>query len=119
MRYLALVIIVVLSILYGAGVMNSKSLISVAESSCFSFDIVDLSLDNQVIKIDKKEYGNLMSRLHIEEINVFYIEDRLIVEGYSNMLNNFILIDNMRINIQVSISEDVCLVGYPLIKNSF
>jgi len=119
LRYFAVVVLVCLFIFSIVGIGDSMSLISYLNSDCENIEIVDCDEFCQVIKIDKENSSVLLSNLCVEEINKFYIEDRLIVEGYTNKLKKYVVVDGMKMNIQVSISDNVCLVGYPLIKNSF
>ena len=54
------------------------------------------------------------------EVNSTYeVSDRLIIEGYTHRLKNYIVIDGRKTNIQMSICEDVILIGSPLINQSF
>ena len=77
-------------------------------------------LDNEkLLKINGCLVDDFVEFLDLQNYSKFTIEDRVVIEGYSNKLNNYIVINNKKINVQISVSQDCCLVGYPLIKNSF
>ena len=81
--------------------------------------VLENDCDYKVVKIDKNCVEKLMRELNLEIVNRSCFEDRVIIEGYTNKISDYIIIDNNKINIQISISTDDCLVGCPLIKNSF
>ena len=78
-------------------------------------DIVDLESHCDAQKL----YFALVDKLNLQNCNKFFIEDRYIIEGYSSHINNYIVMNNRKINIQISVSNGVCLIGSPVIKKSF
>ena len=84
----------------------------------------NLSFDCE--KISSKEYTFAEDNLDdfLDSLNVFiisrmYIEDRMIIEGYSNQINDYVVLNNNRINVQISVANNECIFGVPLIRNSF
>jgi hypothetical protein len=76
---------------------------------CDGYECVELVGDlNDVIDV-----------LDVEIYRVFELEDRLIVEGYVNGLNNDLMVDCSKVNVQLSGFDGRVIVGSPLIKKSF
>jgi hypothetical protein len=82
-----------------------------------------LSLDCSVLSNCEYEfdcdYTEILDAFNVCVVNQFYINDRLIIEGYSNDITDYVVINNQKINMQISVSDDMCILGVPLIKNSF
>ena len=47
------------------------------------------------------------------------LEDRVIIEGYTNKIKSYFVLNNLKVNIQISIFNGEAIVGSPLIDNSF
>jgi hypothetical protein len=62
---------------------------------------------------------DIIDAFNVDVSDIFEVEDRVIVEGYSNMFPYYVVKNNTKSNIQISYTDDVCLVGYPLIEGSF
>jgi len=91
---------------------------------CFKYDIsvcevFEYDKMHFYLKTSNDNYDKFIDFFNVEIINKFCINDRAVVEGYSNKLKNFVVINGRKINIQFSIFDDIMLVGYPLIKKSF
>lgn len=65
------------------------------------------------------DYNKILEKLNVVVLNKFYVEDRLVIEGYTSDINEYVVIDESRVNIQISLSDDCCVLGVPLINNSF
>lgn len=117
-RFTAILVLLFLSILYCVNAQNI-TLYSIAKSCDENVELCDDEGDFQVVEISNEKIDQLISDINLQIINRFEIEDRIIIEGYTDVLKDYTLINNIKINIQISIGEDFCLVGYPLIKNSF
>lgn len=91
-----------------------------------------LELKNSGIVIDKFEeksgqeivttttaFDDVSRALNLFVYSDKILSDRRVLEGYSNKLNSYIVIDGRKVNIQLSIYDDLIVVGYPLIFNSF
>lgn len=98
---------------------SEKSLINVVAEEVNNYVIIESDETYQVLEIDASEIDKILSHLNVEIINKKNVSGRLIIEGFSLALNDYIIINNRKINIQISIDDDSCLIGYPLIKNSF
>ena len=55
----------------------------------------------------------------MEIVNTKTIFDRKIIEGYCPDLNKYMVIDGVRVNIQISYYDNKMIIGYPLIMQSF
>lgn len=73
----------------------------------------------QVLELDANSLNKLSNFLNLEIVNENEISDRLIIEGYSNKLKDYIVINGRKVNVQLSISGDKIIMGYPLINGSF
>ena len=92
--------------------------------SCFKNESIDMIIcenDNgyQLLKCDERFYKNVLKKLNVVIVNKYYIDDRIIIEGYTHKFKKYIISNGMKINVQLSIFDNHCLIGYPLIKNSF
>ena len=116
-KWLGLFVVFVMSFLYCFASSNSMFF-----DLSRGVDCVEIlsDLDNEkLLKIKGCLVDDFVEFLDLQNYSKFTIEDRVVIEGYSNKLNNYIVINNKKINVQISVSQDCCLVGYPLIKNSF
>jgi len=75
------------------------------------------SYDNNFICYDNID--ELMSRLNLNVVSERVISDRVIIEGYSSLINDYVVVNNHKVNVQMCLLEDKILVGVPLIKGSF
>lgn len=117
-RLFAFLIIICTAIIIICSTNNSIS----SEILALGYDEVniDRSNDCEIIEIvDKIDYRRIINELNIEISNIDEVSDRIIIEGYTNKVNNYILINNKKINIQMSVSSDKIIIGSPLIYNSF
>lgn len=117
-RFLCLVLSLSITILLCFFKINI-SLLSTIKSSEISYEILDLDKDNQVVKINDFDLDKVCKNLCLEVVNSYTCEDRKIIEGYSNKLSNFIIVDGRKVNIQISTFDNSSIIGYPFIKNSF
>lgn len=76
-------------------------------------------LSDSAYEIIDGDYLKTLDDLNICIVNKFCIDDRLIIEGYSNLIKDYVVINNQKVNVQISIADDIVLLGVPLIKNSF
>jgi len=79
--------------------------------------IVDAKFDNLLVLDD--DLHTILNLLNLEIRSISDVSDSLIVEGYISELNNYVIIDNYKVNIQISVVGDSILIGYPLIYGSF
>jgi hypothetical protein len=98
---------------------GGNTLISYVKNSCDDVQIIDASDDSQIVLIGECDLEELLNVLSVQKVDQFEINDRIIIEGYSNKLNNYVVSNFKKVNIQISIFNDGVVVGYPLIKNSF
>lgn len=70
-----------------------------------------------VIKSD--DYVNVIEKLNLSISKFKNVSGRLIIEGYSDKISNHVVIDNKKVNVQMSISDGKIILGSPLISGSF
>ena len=119
MRFFSIIVVVAMMVLFVDFYSSKSSLIYCLNRIDFETCVIENNCDSQVIKIDKNNCKKLLKNLSVEINKKYELGNRIIIEGYTNKLNDYILINNIKTNLQISIFEDDCLVGYPLIKNSF
>lgn len=74
---------------------------------------------SEVIEMSMADYDKLIKVLDLEIVSSKDISGRTIVEGYSSKLKDNVVIDNRKVNIQMSIFDNKIIIGYPLISGSF
>lgn len=116
-KYLS-IILILLSV-FLVNFHKNSSLISVASKVCNNYEIIDDNFNGQIVKVDNENLQKIMDELCVEIISKNYVCGRDIIEGYSNVLNDYIVINGRKTNIQISIIDNYILVGYPLINNYF
>lgn len=114
-----LLVVFVSSIVIFASSNNENTLINFTKNNLQDYSIVTLDDECDVVKISCDDIDEFFSLLNVEICNSFYKSDRKIIEGYCSKFNNFVVSNNRKINIQISICDDYVLIGSPLIKNSF
>ena len=119
MRIYSLIVLFVVFLLSLFSLEYKNNLISCSSEFLNDFEILCDDNEFQVIELCESDYEQIISNLKLEIVNKSVIEDRLIIEGYTNKIKNHIVLNGRKINIQISLSEDKCLIGSPLIKNSF
>lgn len=62
---------------------------------------------------------SLCSVLSLDNIRKINMGNEIIYEGYSDLFSNYNVVDGLKVNIQISISSDSVIIGYPLINGSF
>lgn len=111
--YKRIIVLIILSSLFALKLYNnSTSVMGVFDKYNISYVI-----ENDDIKID--DFSEVLHKLNCQVVDKKYISDRLIIEGYCNEFEDFVIINGNKINFQISISEDVVIFGSPLICGSF
>ncbi len=98
---------------------SEKSLITCA---CDEIKDVEILVDNfneKLIQVNADNIDDFVAFLNLQNFKKIKLEDRIIMEGYSNRIKGYIVSNNKKINIQISVGKDLCLVGSPLINGSF
>ena len=116
-RFVCIFLVLVVLILYYFSEPNN--LIVFAKSNLDNCVILNDEIDEKLIMISQDELDDFLSKINLQNYREFNIEDRLIIEGYSNYINDYIIINNFKVNIQISVSNYKCLIGSPMIKQSF
>ena len=118
-RGLALGLLLFVVVLSSFSFHFSYDLFDALNNCDVSFDILESNEDNQVVMISCYDFDEISNSLKLEECFKEYISDRVVIEGYSHKLNNYIVVNNRKVNIQISQFDGCCIIGYPLINNSF
>lgn len=112
-KYLCVIFVVFIAILIIFG--NYDTLESCVVST--GVDYVDLG--NGVIEIDANNYDDFINELDVDIISKFEVSDRVIIEGYSPRIKDYLVINGFKVNIQISMSDKSVIIGSPLINGSF
>ena len=63
--------------------------------------------------------NEIVNKLNLKIINIDKMDNYFIVNGYSNRLNNYLMVDGNRQNIQLKYSLNSAVIGCPLIMQGF
>lgn len=116
-RWFSLFFVFLIGILYVFS--SSQNLVLYAKNTTENIRVLNDDFGEELIVISEDYLENFLHGLNLQNKNIFKVEDRIIIEGYSNKIRNSIKINNKKINVQISIFEGECLIGSPFIKNSF
>ena len=116
-RVVSVLILIAMSILLGFD--NNKKFIDVVSVNCYDFEIVDLDGDSAVVIVSLHDWDKLKNDLAVESVYVEKVAGREVIECYSSRIKGGVMINGRKVNLQVSINDDKCVIGCPLIKNSF
>lgn len=86
-----------------------------------NLNVIDSYSDNncQMFVIKSDDYVNVIEKLNLSISKFKNVSGRLIIEGYSDKISNHVVIDNKKVNVQMSISDGKIILGSPLISGSF
>ena len=116
-RMVSLIIVfVIVLLLYFFNFTNLNLMLKVQG---FDVEIFEYNDNYQRLELDASSLNKLTSFLNLEVVNKNEISDRVIIEGYSNKLKDYVFIDGRKVNIQLSIFDNKIIMGYPLINGSF
>lgn len=82
------------------------------------YDVLDSSEGVEIVSVTS-DLEDVLDIFDLVVVRQFEIDNKMVVEGYSNKIKNYIVVDGLRINVQVCKSDDNMIVGSPLIKSSF
>ena len=99
--------------------VSCSSFIFYTKSLCNYYDVISNSDDSFVVKMYDVDLCDIVDAYNVEVSNVFEFNDRVVIEGYTNMFPKYVVKNYLKTNIQISCFDGVCLVGYPLIDVSF
>ena len=91
-RYIGVFFVVIIAALYCFGINNM--LVVYAKKNLNSVIVLSDKKGEELISIAEENLDVFLSKLNLQNCNKFYIEDRLVIEGYSSKFNNYILINN-------------------------
>ena len=116
-RMVSLIIVfVIVLLLYFFNFTNLNLMLKVQGFEVENFEYND---NYQTLELDASSLNKLTSFLNLEVVNKNEISDRVIIEGYSNKLKDYVVINGRKVNIQLSICDNKIIMGYPLINGSF
>ena len=100
---------------------SDRNLLNVLASSEVDYVLLNVMKNDNcvVVCVGGVDYIDIINALEIEVVVKKEISNRLVVEGYTRNINNYVCIDDYKINIQMSITKDTLIIGSPLIYNSF
>lgn len=118
-RLFGFVVLVFVMALTSISLLCHYDFIQIIEDSVECYEVVDFDNDFHVVKVDASDINKVINNFMLEVYSKKTIEDRVVIEGYSSKLSKSMMVDGRKINIQISQFDDTCIIGYPLIKNSF
>lgn len=116
-RFLALIIIFVTTLFISF--YSSPNAFEILKAKGIEAEEFDYTSENEILIFDIKYLDKIIDCLNLEIYLKTNISDRIIIEGYSNKLNDFVVVNNLKVNVQMSIFDDEIILGYPLIDTSF
>ena len=115
-RCFSVLLIVCLTVLF---FYSDYSLLGVVNFTSVDYEIIDFDTSNFTISMSVDEWNVLSNDIVVEEVSRSVICDRDVVEYYSPMIKNYVVVGGRKVNLQVSIFDGECVVGCPLIEKSF
>lgn len=117
-RFLPLLCILLLAILYCT--RDSNRLENYLIINCSNYQSIVSDGDSEVYRVRGFDYRSMFGDFNFEKVSENVVAGRTIVEGYTPLLDKYVVIGNRKINLQISISDEGDIVlGYPLIESSF
>ena len=83
------------------------------------YEYYDMENSEMFVFKDVKDLDNFLKKINIQIYCHEEVFDRLIIEGYSSVFNNYIVCNNMKINVQISYFDNMVFLGVPFIESSF
>lgn len=87
--------------------------------SCKEYSVVDCNDNTCVVEMPYSIWIEWSNNLSFDIIDSEIVSGREVLECYIPTLNNCVNINGAKVNMQVSICGDACIVGFPMIANSF
>lgn len=98
---------------------GQNDLIKNLKLTSLNFEIFKGDNFTQVVKIFDANIDDVLDELNVEIVDEKIVSDRLVIEGYISNFKDYIVCNNRKVNVQLSVCDGDVIVGYPLIKNSF
>lgn len=76
-------------------------------------------IDDNTVKIPEENLEIFIEKLDINILRINSIFDRKIIEGYTTKIKDYFVVDNLKINVQISVYDGVAIIGSPLILGGF
>ena len=64
------------------------------------------------------DINNFLNRINFKQINQYRIDDKIVVEGYSTLLEKYVVTSSRKMNLQICIGSNI-KIGYPYIAEGF
>lgn len=78
------------------------------------------TISGECVEVEKNfGLSGIIKTLNLTIVTSRTINNKMVLEGYSNFLPTFVTSQNKKINIQIAETENSYLVGYPLILHSY
>ena len=98
---------------------NCDSINFLSELNSFSVESIECFENNYTVTLENVDYQKLIDLFDIDIYKSTEFSGRLVLEGYSSMLNNYCVVEGLKTNVQISVYDNIVVVGFPLIKGSF
>ena len=98
-------------------ICSNRSLVSLV---CGDTNLIDYYNDGRCEMFSVEcSLEDVLDVIKLKNLKIFEIDNRVIVEGYNDTLNRYIVKDGDKVNVQLSACGGRVVLGYPLIKKSF
>ena len=71
------------------------------------------------IKVENLEIGTAIKELKAKVIKTEYLNNQTIIYAFSPLIKTNIILNNKKVNLQISIKNNISTIGWPLILGSF
>lgn len=112
-RYFAIIFIIFLTILIFLS--NERSF----EKYVYSINVSGEFLNDSTYKIFSENGDEILDKIDINILSKRCLDGRVIIEGYTSKIVGYKVINNCKVNLQISVSNDCVILGSPLITGSF
>lgn len=99
--------------------VNNSNFLTYSSELCSGYTIVINDNKCQVVELYDVELEDVIDKFNVEIVNILKDDNRVIIDGYSNLLRGGVKSNSRKINIQISLFDTKCIVGTPLILSSF
>ena len=86
---------------------------------CCGYSILVNKDNHQVVELYDVSLCDVLDNFNVEVVSKLELDGRIVVEGWSNLLNGGVSVNGLKVNIQISFFDNKCIVGTPLIDGAF
>lgn len=96
-------------------------IVSCNKNTAEKFSIDDATVVGQAVsyEADIKSIDDVISKLKLSIIKKESVNQIICVYGFTNYINNFVMVDGFKVNIQIAYSYNKIKIGTPIILDSY